>query len=134
MKQKIALFSILILVLGACGTAKNTASEAVTSGRIDVSELSYPTEVLSAYDIVRRHKSNWLQKRGRSSIQDPTPVKVYRDNDGSSLGGIKSLRRISGQSVSTIEYYNPRKAQLKFGSGHGSGVIFVHTLEGDPDT
>lgn len=127
------LFLLLVFAVGACGTTKNTTQEGISPNRIDVSELSYATEVVSAYDIIRQHKANWLNKRGRSSLMHPTPIKVYLDNDGSSLGSIKSLRRIDGQDIATIEYYNPRRAHLKFGSGNNSGAILVRTLDGAED-
>lgn len=130
MLRRIAAYSVFALLLVACGTS-NRANKGVYQDRIEVSELGQTAEVVSAYDIIRRYKLNWLRKRGRSSIQNPSSIKVYLDNDGSAIGGIKALERIDGQDVSTIEYYNPRKAQLRFGSGHTSGAIFVHTRTGE---
>ncbi len=128
---RIVAFLVVALFLSACGTSKTTNSDGVSANRIDVDELSSTAEAVSAYDIVRRHKANWLQKRGRSSIQNPTPVKVYLDNTGSSYGTVESLKNIDGRDISTIEYYNAREAQLKFGLGNASGAIFVHTLDVD---
>lgn len=129
--DRIVAFSVLAFFLVACGTSKTTNSDGVSPNRIDVSELSYTTEVVSAYDIIRQHKANWLQKRGRSSIQNPTRVKVYFDNEGSAYGTVESLKSINGRDISVIEYYNPSEAQLKFGLGNASGAIFVHTLDVD---
>lgn len=113
----------------ACGTSTSTTSDpqSKTPNKIDVSELSYPVEVLSAYDIVRRYNANWLQKRGRSSIENPNPIRVYLDNTGSSLGGIDVLKNIDGMDIKSIERFSPREAQLHFGVGHRSGAILVRT-------
>lgn len=129
--HRIGTVLVLAFLLGACGASQKTSSEAVSVNRIDVSELSYTTGVVSAYDIIRQHKPNWLRKRGRASIQNPTPVKVYFDNEGSPYGTVESLKNISGEDISSIEYYNPGEAQLKFGLGNASGAIFVRTLDED---
>lgn len=120
---------VLAVAVGllACGSSNLAVSDGISSNRINVDELSYPVELISAYDIVRRHKSNWLQKRGRSSIQNSTPVKVYFNSTGSAYGGVKSLQDISGENISTIEYFGPAEAQLKFGLGNGSGAILVRS-------
>ena len=128
---RIAACLVLSFVLVGCGTSGSTTSEAVRSGdspnKIDVSELSYPVGVLTAYEIVRRYNTNWLRKRGRSSIQNPNPIKVYLDNTGAPFGGVKSLRRIDGTDVRSIERFNPGEAQFHFGAGHTSGAILVRT-------
>lgn len=125
----------LSFFLVACGASTPTTSDSQsrTPSTIDVSELSYPVEVLSAYDIVRRHNVNWLQKRGRSSIENPNPIRVYLDNTGSSLGGIDVLKNIDGMDIKSIERFSPREAQLHFGVGHTSGAILVRT-RGSGDT
>jgi hypothetical protein len=128
--SRIAALLSFALLLGACGTSKNMTS-GVSPNRIDVSELSYPTEVVSAYDIVRQYRANWLRKRGRSSIQNPTPVKVYLDSEGSAYGTVESLRSINGRDIAVIEYYNAGEAQLKFGLGNASGAILVRTFDED---
>jgi len=120
---------ILVLFLAACGSTEQMTS-GVSANRIDVRELSYPAEMYNAYDIVRRHKANWLRKRGRSSIENPTPIKVYLDNTGSPYGGIRSLRDINGQDVATIEHFSGGEAQLKFGIGNRSGALLVRTRSG----
>lgn len=124
---RVAALLALFVLLAACGSSERTASDGVSPNRIDVPELSYPVETLSARDIVLRHKSNWLKKRGRSSISNPTPIKVYLDNTSSSHGGVGSLENIRGMNVATIEYFGPREAQLKFGLGNNSGAILVRT-------
>lgn len=130
---RIAPLLALSIALIACGTSKETTSNGISPNQINVRELPYSVEMVSAYDIIRRHKSNWLQKRGRSSIENPTPIKVYLDNTGSSYGGIGSLREIYGRDIATIEYFGPGddQLQLKFGAGNLSGAILVHMRGGD---
>lgn len=97
---------------------------------------------MTAYDLVIRKNSNWLQKRGRSSISNPVPVKVYVDGlerestTGTETGSTQVtagtraaaiLRTIDAQNVAVIKHFDGQKAQQKFGIGHGSGVIAVRT-------
>lgn len=129
--RRIASLLALSVVLIACGTSKETTSDGVSANQIDVRELPPSAEMFSAYDIIRRHKSNWLRKRGTSSMSKPTPIKVYLDNTGSPYGGIGSLREIKAREVATIEYFGPGDAQLKFGLGNRSGAILLHTRGSD---
>ena len=126
MSRIVALLALFVL-LAACGSSGRTTSDGVSPDQIDVTKLPYPVETLSARDIVLRHKSNWLKKRRRSSISNPTSIKVYLGNASSSYGGLRSLENIRGMNIATIEYFNPREAQLKFGLGNNSGAILVRT-------
>jgi hypothetical protein len=129
----IALF-VLPLLLAACASSENATSDesssGVTSDRIVVSELSYPVGGLSVYDLIQRENSNWLRKRGSSSVNNPVPIKVYVDNTGSPYGKIRSLRRLNAQNVATVEHFDAQEAQYKFGLGNVSGAILVHTRTG----
>ena len=119
----------LSLLLVACGTSTRTTSDTQSRNpdKINVSDLPYPIEVMTAYDIVRRYNANWLRKRGRSSIEHPNPIRVYLDNTSSPLGGIDALRNINGIDIESIERFGAREAQLHFGVGHTSGALLVRT-------
>ncbi|MFB6231566.1 MAG: hypothetical protein ABEL04_10455 [Salinibacter sp.] len=134
MSRVIALF-VLPLLLTACASSENATSDESSSGatsdRIVVSDLSYPVSGLSVYDLIQRENSNWLRKRGSSSINNPVPIKVYVDNAGSPYGGIRSLRRLNAQNVATVEHFDAQEAQYKFGLGNVSGAILVRTRTGN---
>lgn len=45
--------------------------------------------------------------------------------DGTRIGDVDQLRGIAASSISTMRYYSPSEAQMKWGSGHPGGVIEV---------
>lgn len=123
------------LLVGACATTGSSSSPESKSGvsadRIVVDELDFPVDGQSAYDLVSQYKAQWLEKRGRMSINNPVSIKVYVDNTGSPLGGISSLREIRAQDVAYIEHYDGTAAQFKFGVSNNAGAILVRTKPAD---
>lgn len=85
---------------------------------------------LSVYDVIEQHRGFWLRRRGRSSIRNPNPIKVYLDGGGSSYGTVSVLREIPAEEVESIEYYNATEAQTRFGLDNSSGAIVVNTKAG----
>ncbi|MFB6098825.1 MAG: hypothetical protein ABEK84_06915 [Salinibacter sp.] len=120
---------VLGIVLGGCAGsgASSGASSAAGTDRIVVSELEYPIGGLTAYDIVERERPNWLLKRCRSTIMEPSPIKVYVDNTGSAYGTVEALREIEALNVAVIEHFSAQEAQTRFGMGNLSGAILVRT-------
>lgn len=97
------------------------------SGNPDViseTEIQEAGSVSNAYVLVQRLQPNWLEKRGRSSVRNPSDVVVYVD--GSQRGGPDALRQINIVNVSSIEYLDANQATLRYGSGHDHGVIEVN--------
>jgi len=133
-------FSILCLLsLGvtACSSSQpssegrsDTSPQGVSSSEIDLSELSDPVDGLSAFEVIRRYNSNWLQKRGPTSFNNPNPINVYLDNTGSPYGTIEVLRDIRAVNIASIQHFDAREAQFKFGVGNVSGAILVRTKSG----
>ena len=130
MRWVIALCGVA-LVLWGCGSAQSTSSSGVTSNEIVVSEMSTSVAGLSAYDLITRHNSNWLRKRGASSFNNPNPIKVYLDNTGSPYGTVEVLREIRAVNVASIRHFDAQEAQFKFGLGNVSGAILVTTRSGN---
>jgi hypothetical protein len=95
-----------------------------------MSELASPVGGMTAYEVVQQYQPTWLRKRGRSSLQDPVPVKVYLNDSGSPYGTVSSLREIEAINVAEIEHYTSREAQFKFGIEHVSGALMVRTKTG----
>lgn len=134
-----SLRSFLVLLVAsfalfACATTGSSSSSeperGVSTNKIVVDKLDISTGDLTAFEIVRRYKSHWLQKRGRMSINNPVPVKVYLDGTGSALGGVRSLRQIQASSIAYIQHFSGMKAQAKFGPGNNAGAIYVKTKTG----
>lgn len=132
----IALLCLLSLGLSACSssqvssTESSAASSGVSSSKIDLSELSEPVDGLSVYQVINRYNSNWLQKRGPTSFNNPNPINVYVDNTGSPYGTIEALHDIRAVNVSSIQHFNASEAQFKFGLGNVAGAILVKTKLG----
>lgn len=128
------LLSILAVASSffACSSLRNSASEGASSGpnRLVVSELSSSVTGLSAYDLVEQHRSVWLERRGRKSIRNPTPIKVYVDGGGSPFGPVSSLKDIQATDVKYIQYFDAQQAQMRFGLDNSSGAILVNTKGG----
>lgn len=121
--------ALLLLFLGltACGSSSSTTKPGIQPNKIVVSELSEPIHGLSAYEVVQQYKSHWLRKRGRTSINNPVPIKVYLDGTSSPFGNVSSLRKIQAVNIVSITRFTPNEAQFKFGLGNVAGAILVKT-------
>jgi len=126
-----ALVCGFALALTGCSSSQSTSSadspQGVSSDEIIVSELPFSVGGLSAYDLVSRHNSAWLRKRGPTSINNPNPINVYLDNTNSPYGTVEVLREIRAVNVASIRHFDAREAQFKFGLGNVSGAILVKT-------
>ena len=124
------LFAVSIGLTG-CGASSPASQSGITSNQIHVTELSSPVGGLSAYEVVQRYKSHWLQKRGSTSINHPVSIKVYLDGAGSPYGSVESLRQIPAADITTITHFNASEAQFRFGLGNVAGAILVETKPAD---
>jgi hypothetical protein len=79
----------------------------------------------SAFEVVQALRPLWLEKRGATSFFDEGEIRVYLD--GSSLGGIDSLRGIHSDNIESMSFLDERRASYRFGPGHEHGVIHVIT-------
>mgnify|MGYP006287701643 FL=1 len=134
MLRPLSLLSVLLIVLcTACGSSKplsDEAASAVSANRMVVSKMPVAVQSQSAYELISQYNPQWLRKRGRSSINNPVPIKVYLDGVTSAYGTVRSLRRISARDIAVIEHFTASEAQFKFGLGNTSGAILVHTRSG----
>lgn len=132
--RSILVLLVASLALSACASSGSSSAPespaGVFSDRIVVDDLDFPTTGMSVYDLVSRYKGQWLEKRGRKSVNYPVPIRVYLDNPGSPFGGINSLREIRVRSVAFIEHYTGTQAQFKFGMDNSAGAIYVETKTG----
>lgn len=125
----------LLTILTAAALAASLAACASTSGSgrgarpgVVDEETIEAMRVSSAYDIVSRTRSEFLQGRGRQSLDPDTPAlpaDVYVDD--TFYGGVSTLRTIPASTVAQVRFYQAYEAQYKFGSGHLGGVIQIIT-------
>jgi hypothetical protein len=128
---RLALVLGLSVTLTACGSSSSTTeANGLTRNKIVVTELSSPVDGLSAYEVVQQYRSNWLRKRGPTSVNNPVDIKVYLDGTGSPFGTVQSLRQIQAVNVASIQHFDAQEAQFRFGLGNVAGAILVTSRSG----
>ena len=120
--RRLAIAGCLVAV--ACGPAPRTA-EPTPSRRVLLEEEIRGAQVATAYQIVARLRPEWLRRRGRVSLRDPTAGAVIVYLNGMRQGGASALDAIMAETVLEMEYLNGQEATTRFGTGHGGGVILV---------
>lgn len=128
--RNIGVVLLLSVGLMACGSSSTASQSGISSNKIVVTELPNPVDGLSAYEVVQQYRSHWLRKRGRMSINNPVPIKVYLDGTGSPYGSVESLRDIRAANVASITHFDAREAHFRFGLGNVAGAILVETKSG----
>lgn len=81
------------------------------------------TDAVTALDVVRRLRPQYLNSRGQSSLLlDPktTPVVFL---DAQPLGDVSQLDQVRVADLQEIHFFNGPQAVQKFGSRYGGGVI-----------
>ena len=60
-----------------------------------------------------------------ANAQSRGEIVIYIDN--TRYGAVDNLRQIPASSIALVRYFSASESQLKWGSGHPSGVIEVVT-------
>jgi hypothetical protein len=121
---RVMLATALPILVIACSSGPRTRSTAreqrlITTGEIDAVRYA------SAFEIVQALRPQWLQTRGRTSVNQRESVKVYLDD--SLLGEPESLRQITARSIASIRFMDGNEATTRWGLDHGHGAIVVST-------
>ncbi len=128
-----AVILALALATASCATT-GTGSEGAPTGDITQGEIRGSGLIfVSAYDVVRQFRPQWLLTRGISILQPQSPsdatlldyVGVYEDE--LFLGGPDNLRTIPAQNIRRIEHFDRARAQRLGSRSHIHGAIVVHT-------
>jgi hypothetical protein len=82
---------------------------------------------LDAYALIQEARPNWLHSRGPISIRDPNAGVLQVYLNGSQFGDVNKLREIQRREIRELRFYSAADAQMRFGLGHGGGVIDVST-------
>lgn len=116
--------AVLILLVAGCAAGGREGS-AADRNIITAAELER-FQNASAFEVVQRLRPHFLQRRGPSTYARPDnfPV-VYVDNQR--RGELGELRHIPAGSIERIEFVSAADATTRWGTGHVSGVIAVHT-------
>ena len=117
----LAIFTAALLSGCAGAYSSNRAGE---SRNVITREQILESNVLNAFDAVRRLRPNWLRTRV-SAMGTPPPVRVYVD--GVSVGNADYLSNVRIDIIQRLVYYSPADATTKWGTGHAGGAIEVVT-------
>lgn len=116
------LVSLLFLLFAACAMGNvGSGSNRNVISRAEIDDNPAGT----AYDLVQSLRPHWLRLREEFGIGRSNDLTVYLDN--ARMGGRASLREIGLGSVHSVRYFDPAAANLRWGAGHGYGVILVST-------
>lgn len=135
---KSTLAPLSVLLVAACATAGPASTTRLDDGR-PRARAAGPRDPItaadiarigagSAYDAVRRLRSNALAIRGVNSVAHPvrasSPVVFV---DGMEVGTVFELRSIPAIDVHEIRFLSASEATTRFGDGYMAGVIHVMT-------
>lgn len=118
-----------LLGMAACASSSNP-QPGVSSDLIVIEELSDEVGGQSAYEVVARHRPQWLRKRGESSLLASTEVQVYLDRNRLPLGPPSALEQLPAMDVDSIRHLSSSEAQLEYGLNNVQGAIVVYTKAG----
>jgi hypothetical protein len=107
------------------------ATRAGSSTLISQEEIT-ATGAANAFDVVRSLRPAWLRTRGENSLRrsDDEDLVVYLNN--ARLGPPAVLQQVAAADVGSIRYYDPARANYRFGPGHSHGAIQVISKGTDP--
>lgn len=128
-----ALNGVVVLVLAACASAPGKGGDGIARvGNVITAAEIAGAQVVTAAEVVERLRPNWLRARGAASVNGGTDLPiVYIDNFRA--GGLEQLGRIAATVVREIRFVPGTDAGVRYGLGHGGGVILVLTREGGSD-
>jgi hypothetical protein len=113
---------ITMMTTAACAAGTRGTTRGI-SRRILLGDEIRASSAATAYDAVAALRPEWLTRRGRVSVRSAGELVVYVD--GMRQGGVTSLRSIRATDVFQMEYLDGPSATVRFGTGHGGGVILV---------
>ena len=117
---------LLALVSSSSGCAANAIiSSSEGADLITATEIRESSNVASAYELVDRHRPQWLRARGSTSLRDPSPTVPQVYVDDVYYGTLSSLHSIRPEWIGEMQYLSATDATTRYGTGHSGGVISV---------
>ena len=120
-----ALVLAMVILVGCVSTQHRRATAGIdTIGEDEIEKM----HAASAYDVVARTHGEYLNSRGRKSLDPRIPeIPPHVFVDDTYYGDIGTLRVIPASELSEVRFYQGYEAQFKFGSGHMGGVVQLIT-------
>ena len=122
--RKPTVLAVAALLLTGCAAGQSGAPRVDPDriSRVEIEEAG-PS---SAYDLIRKLRPLWLNKRGNTSFTQDTDVWVYLD--GTRVGEREMLRGVRTDNLESLEFMDARRATNRYGPGHMNGAILLNTL------
>lgn len=139
-----AVVGAIVHVGKPCGGA--TAVQRARLGRepLYVSEITKAGVTGTVYDALRTLRPNWLNLRGVQALTEGAETFTFADGqsvtltgaprltvylDNAKLGSIDELRTLAVIGITSVRYYEPAEATMRWGAGNTHGAIQVLTSE-----
>lgn len=117
-----------VLVLGAvvlAGCASAAPGTAIGDRSVITHQEIEESGQVNVLELIQVERPHWLRLRGSQSFFQEPVIHVYID--GIRAGNTEILRDMSTNDVEAVRYYDARRAQFQFGSGHEHGAIEIVT-------
>lgn len=118
------LVGLLALPVGGCAARNANVPDRTDRNIISQAQIK-EHGFINAYDAVESLRSTWLRARGPDSMNKPTEVLVYLDDNR--LGGVQTLKQVTTSQIIMIRFVDGLTATARWGLDHGQGVILVVT-------
>ena len=126
MRVLVHVLLVGLLALPAGGCAGRNANVPDRTDRNIISSAQIKEHgFINAYDAVESLRSTWLRARGPDSMNKPTEVLVYVDDNR--LGGVLTLKQVTASQIIMIRFVDGLTATARWGLDHGQGVIQIVT-------
>jgi hypothetical protein len=122
---------VIVLSVGAslAGCAAHSAPATQTGDATTITEAEIDSaHVSTAYDVIHKLRPQFLNSRGKLSLDPGVPPalpRVYVDDQF--YGDATTLRGILTGSIESIRFYSASDAQYKYGHDNAAGVIAITT-------
>lgn len=121
---RVAVLCAIVLGAGACAGRGGTAPQG-NRNLITYEELEPLADNMTLRQVIQRQRPQWLQGRGRNSLNTSDPVIIYLNQNRSQPDVLDRLR--SGE-VRELQFLDAMNATQRFGTGHRSGAILITSM------
>lgn len=119
--------AIVAVLVSACAAGQTGAARTLPPRNLITAEELSTVTALDLHEAVAKLRPQWLRFRGITSVRDPSAGQVRVYQDGVRMGDLDTLRRIRVEDVRELRFLGGPDATLRWGTGHGGGVIEVIT-------
>ena len=127
---RIALAVMVLATAAGCGSGRASTEPYPSRNRT----ILFPDEISqygaagrSAYDLIRQVRPEFLRSRGMTSLRNTTPPTATVYLDGVKYGDLNSLKLISAEQLTKVQYLNGSEATTRYGTDHVGGAILITT-------